>query len=81
MTPEGLRRTFVRQDFMDALGLVNAIAPLAEAAEHHPDILMHGYKRVTCTLMTHSEKGITGKDFALAVEIDRAAGGAVRKTE
>ncbi len=70
-TPEGIRRTFVRKDFLDALALVNAIAPLAEAADHHPDILMHGYKRVTCTLSTHSEQGVTEKDFALAAEIDR----------
>lgn len=72
-TPEGLRRTFVRKNFLDAVALVNAIAPLAEAADHHPDLLIHGYKRVTCTLTTHSEHGVTEKDVALAAEISRTA--------
>jgi 4a-hydroxytetrahydrobiopterin dehydratase len=52
---------------------VNRVAELAEAADHHPDISIK-YNRVKLTLSTHSEGGITGKDFALAAEIDAAAG-------
>lgn len=73
-TPAGLTRTFVRKDFLDAVALVNAIAPLAEAADHHPDLLVHGYRRVTCTCVTHDAGGITEKDFALAEAISRVAG-------
>lgn len=74
VTAGGLRRKFVRKNFADALAFVNRIGALAQRADHHPDILLHAYKRVTCTLMTHSEHGITAKDFALAAAISRTAG-------
>ena len=47
------------------------MAALAEAANHHPDILVHGYNMVRLTLSTHSEGGLTGADFKLAAQIDR----------
>jgi 4a-hydroxytetrahydrobiopterin dehydratase len=43
---------------------------LAEGANHHPDILVHGWNKVRLTLSTHSEGGLTDADFALAGEID-----------
>jgi 4a-hydroxytetrahydrobiopterin dehydratase len=46
--------------------------PEAEAADHHPDILIN-YKRVTLTYSTHSEGGLTAKDFAGAATADRLA--------
>jgi 4a-hydroxytetrahydrobiopterin dehydratase len=55
-----------RQDFAQALALVNEIAARAEQADHHPDILIHGYRRVTVTLSTHSAGAITERDVALA---------------
>jgi 4a-hydroxytetrahydrobiopterin dehydratase len=57
-------------DFKDAIGFVNRVADLAEAQNHHPDILVHGYKHVRLTLSTHSEGGITENDVALARAID-----------
>ncbi len=39
------------------------LVPGAEAADHHPDVLIN-YKRVTLTYSTHSEGGLTEKDFA-----------------
>lgn len=72
-TPEGLRKSFRRKDFLDALALVNRVGAAAEAADHHPDILMHGYRNVTFTLMTHSAGGITEKDAALAKTIEGLA--------
>jgi 4a-hydroxytetrahydrobiopterin dehydratase len=44
---------------------------LAEAANHHPDILLHGWNRVRLELSTHSQGGLTEADFALARQIDR----------
>ncbi len=73
LTPEGIRKTFVRRDFTEAMRLVNAVAAAAEQANHHPDILIFGWNKVTFTLMTHSEKGITEKDLALAARIDRVS--------
>ena len=58
-------------DFAAAIEFVDRIAVLAEAANHHPDILVHGWNKVRLTLSTHSEGGLTDADFALAREIDR----------
>ncbi len=73
LTAEGIRKTFARRDFAEAMRLANAAADAAEQANHHPDILIFGWNKVTFTLMTHSEKAVTEKDFALAARIERAA--------
>jgi 4a-hydroxytetrahydrobiopterin dehydratase len=61
--------------FSAAMALANAVAEAAEAVNHHPDILVHGYKHLRLTLSTHSAGGITDNDFALAGTIDGLAGG------
>jgi 4a-hydroxytetrahydrobiopterin dehydratase len=58
--------------FPEAVAFVDRLAPEAEAADHHPDILIN-YKRVTLTYSTHSEGGLTDKDFAGAAMADRVA--------
>ena len=58
-------------DFAAAIAFVDRVAELAEAANHHPDILVHGWNQVRLTLSTHSAGGITAADFALAAQIDR----------
>ena len=72
--PEGdtIRKKYTFKDFMDAVAFVNRLAPEAEAADHHPDILIN-YKRVTLTYSTHSEGGLTDKDFAGAAIADTLA--------
>ncbi len=62
--------------FSAAMALANAVAEAAEAVNHHPDILVHGYKHLRLTLSTHSEGGITESDFALAGAIDGLVVGA-----
>ena len=57
-------------DFAAVVALVNRIAAEAERADHHPDILIHGYRRLRLTLSTHSAGGLTQRDFALASAID-----------
>ena len=57
-------------DFAAAMALANRVAEAAEAANHHPDILVHAWNRVRLTLSTHSEGGITAADLALAATID-----------
>ena len=57
-------------DFAAAIAFVNRVAELAEAANHHPDILVHGFNNVRLTLSTHSEGGLTSADFRLASQID-----------
>ncbi|HEY5145016.1 MAG TPA: 4a-hydroxytetrahydrobiopterin dehydratase [Solirubrobacteraceae bacterium] len=57
-------------DFAAAMALANRVAEAAEAADHHPDILVHGWNRVRLTLSTHSAGGITAADLTLAATID-----------
>lgn len=57
-----------RADFKDALLYLGAVAYLAESANHHPDIAI-AWNKVTLTLSTHSDGGLTAKDFALARQI------------
>ena len=57
-------------DFAAAMSYANAVAGLAEGANHHPDILIHGYNRVRLTLSTHSADGLTQSDLDLARGID-----------
>jgi 4a-hydroxytetrahydrobiopterin dehydratase len=60
-------------DFVEAVAFVDAVAAAAEEANHHPDILIHGYRNVRLTLSTHSEGGLTAADFELAGRIDGLA--------
>jgi 4a-hydroxytetrahydrobiopterin dehydratase len=57
-------------DFAEAMAYVNRVAELAEEANHHPDILVHGWNKVRLTLTTHSEGGLTDNDFQMARRID-----------
>jgi 4a-hydroxytetrahydrobiopterin dehydratase len=57
-------------DFKAAILYVGAVAYLAEAANHHPDLTIQ-WNKVTLTLSTHSAGGLTGNDFALAGQISR----------
>ena len=66
-------KQYTFKGFPEAIAFVNRLAPEAEAADHHPDILIN-YKRVTLTYSTHSEGGLTGKDFAGAALADRVSG-------
>jgi 4a-hydroxytetrahydrobiopterin dehydratase len=66
-----LIKEFEFTDFLKAVEFVNKIVPLAESADHHPDIFIHAYKKVRIELMTHSKGKITDKDYNLAKEIDK----------
>ncbi|MHB8375567.1 MAG: 4a-hydroxytetrahydrobiopterin dehydratase [Dehalococcoidia bacterium] len=69
---EEIRKEFKFSDFKQAMAFVNRVADAANAADHHPDITI-SYDRVTMTLSTHSEGGVTAKDFEMAAKIDAAA--------
>jgi 4a-hydroxytetrahydrobiopterin dehydratase len=68
-----IEKDYTRKDFTDAAAFVNAIAPIANKADHHPDLLLHDYKKVRVILTTHSAKGVTQNDFDLARSIDGIA--------
>jgi 4a-hydroxytetrahydrobiopterin dehydratase len=56
--------------FVAAIALVERVADTAEAANHHPDILVHRWNKLRLTLSTHSAGGLTDADFALARQIE-----------
>jgi 4a-hydroxytetrahydrobiopterin dehydratase len=64
-----LRRRYLTSGWRATLMVVNTVGHLAEAAWHHPDLSV-SYADVIVTLMTHSARGITEKDFALARRIE-----------
>jgi 4a-hydroxytetrahydrobiopterin dehydratase len=70
---EELKRDFKFEDFAAAMAFVNKVAEVAEEANHHPDILIHGWNKVRLTLSTHSEGRVTDADHALAARIDELA--------
>jgi len=67
---DALVRDWRLADFAAAIAFVERVAEAAEAANHHPDILVHGWNKVRLTLSTHSEGGITAADLALARQLD-----------
>lgn len=65
-----ITKTYEMRDFVRAMGFVNSVALLAEKANHHPDIDIR-WNKITLSLSTHSEGGLTEKDFKLANEIEK----------
>lgn len=69
---KSIHKRYTFKSFMPAIGFVNQIAEAAEKAGHHPDITIN-YSLVSIALSTHSEGGVTEKDFDLAKQIDQIA--------
>ena len=57
-----IKKQFTFAGFPEAVLFVGRLVPGAEAADHHPDITIN-YRRVTLAYSTHSEDGLTLKDF------------------
>ncbi len=66
-----LRKTVTCKNFLDAVGLIQRLAPIAEAEDHHPDLHLARYKRLTIELTTHAIGGLSENDFILAAKIDQ----------
>ena len=59
-------------DFLSAVRLLDAVAPVAEGMNHHPDVVV-GYGRVVFQLSSHDVGGVTARDVRLALAIQRIA--------
>jgi 4a-hydroxytetrahydrobiopterin dehydratase len=59
------------EDFGEAIAFVNRVAEVAEEANHHPDILVHGWNKVKLSLTNHSAGGLTETDFGMAGRFDK----------
>ena len=60
------------KDFAEAMSFANRVAEAADEANHHPDILVHGWNKVRLSLTNHSAGGLTAADFEMAQRIDAA---------
>ncbi|MFL5827866.1 MAG: 4a-hydroxytetrahydrobiopterin dehydratase [Thermoleophilaceae bacterium] len=69
---DAIKRQFTFDDFKGSVDFVNRLTPEAESMNHHPDLAI-SWNKVTATLSTHSEGGLTGNDFELARRIDAVA--------
>ena len=67
---EKIEKEYQLKDFGEALVFVNKVGQIAEGMDHHPDILIHSWNKVKISVSTHSENGITKKDFELANKIE-----------
>lgn len=65
-----LSKEFTFSNFTEAVNFVNKIVPIANKADHHPDIFIHSYKKVKVLLTTHEKGKVTDKDYSLANEIN-----------
>ena len=59
---DAITRQFTFAGFPEAVAFIVRLGFAAEAVDHHPDLLVN-YKRVTVTYSTHSEGGLTTRDF------------------
>jgi 4a-hydroxytetrahydrobiopterin dehydratase len=67
---DAIVRDFEFDDFAGAMAFVNQVAEMAEGANHHPDILLHGWNKVRLTLSTPTEGKVTQADRDLAAGVD-----------
>lgn len=69
LTEGKLVREWTFSNFVEAIAFVNKVAPLAEAAGHHPDIDIR-YNRVLLSLVSHDAGGITQRDANMATRLN-----------
>ncbi|MBI4343476.1 MAG: 4a-hydroxytetrahydrobiopterin dehydratase [Candidatus Omnitrophica bacterium] len=67
---KAIRKTVKCADFLAAVRLIQQIAPIAEAEDHHPDLHLTGYRRLTIELSTHAIGGLSENDFILAAKLE-----------
>jgi len=68
---KAIRKTVKCKDFLDAVNLIQRIAPIAEAEDHHPDLHLTNYRKLTIEISTHAIGGLSENDFILAAKIDQ----------
>ena len=64
-----LEKTFSFKNYHETIGFVNAIAFIANAEDHHPDLAV-SYGRCSVRFNTHDVNGISVSDFFCASKVD-----------
>ncbi len=67
---DAISRTIRFDTFADGIEFICRVAPVADEADHHPDIDIR-YRNVKFLLTSHDSGGLTDRDFAMAANIDR----------
>jgi 4a-hydroxytetrahydrobiopterin dehydratase len=67
-----ITKTFERGDFVGSVEFVKSLVAPAEEMGHHPDLSI-SWDKVTVTITTHSQGGLTENDFELAKQLDALA--------
>ncbi len=65
-----LQREFQFSNFKETIAFVNEVATLAEDMNHHPDMLIHSYKKLIVEVWTHEAQSTTNKDYELATQVE-----------
>ncbi len=68
---KAIAKEYSMKNFLSAVGLINAIAPIAQAEDHHPDLHLTGYRKLKVELATHAIGGLSENDFILAAKIEQ----------
>lgn len=68
---KSIRSEYLMKNFLAAVDFIQAIAQVAEAEDHHPDIHLTGYRKLVIELSTHALGGLSENDFILAAKIDQ----------
>jgi len=66
---DALEKTFTFRNYHETIGFVNAVAFIANAEDHHPDLAVR-YSQCTVRFNTHDVKGISVSDFFCASKVD-----------
>ncbi len=66
-----IRKCWLVKNFMAGMDFFNAVAQLAEAEGHHPDLHLEGYRQLAIEIWTHAIGGLSENDFILAAKIDQ----------
>ena len=65
-----IQKEFELKDFSSVLAFTVRVGVESEKADHHPDIFIHSWNKCKISIATHSEGGVTQKDFDLASSIE-----------
>jgi 4a-hydroxytetrahydrobiopterin dehydratase len=68
---ERIRKNWTMKNFVAGMEFFDAVAKLAEAEQHHPDLHLEGYRNAWIEIFTHAIGGLSENDFILAAKIDR----------
>jgi 4a-hydroxytetrahydrobiopterin dehydratase len=64
-----IEKTYAFANYYETISFVNAVAFIANAQDHHPDLSVH-YNRCAVRFNTHDVKGLSETDFECAAQVD-----------